>query len=331
MGNRARVLASEALKDFRAALADFADDVTRALGSVESEVQRMSWWLSHERPAHWRAEVRRREDKVSRAKAEIARKQLIAAPEPASVVEERKALERAERDLASAVARQEATRKWAAAWDHEASVYKGSCAGLGEIIGRDVPRAMERLSRLADLIEEYERIAPPETDAAGPPVGTDLAAGLDGAPQPAVLRSLIPCPPDAALPGPFPLFAPDKAPLPDQDRAALGRLAISTDPPGPDELIAVQRLSLSAPEFALLRRPDPIPGSSGWEVASPGTPPGLAGDWVLVTVGEFLRHRPSLREALALARGTLLIASRGQVRRVLDAHDRDLWSQGGRP
>lgn len=328
MAGRARVLQSEALRDFRSALAEFADAVTRALGEVESDVQRMSWWLSHERPAYWKAEVRRREDRVNTARGEIARKRLIAAPEPASVVEERKALEVEERRLASALARQEATRRWAAVWDHEAAVYKGSSAGLTEVIHRDLPRAMERLARMAATIEAYERIAPPPGDGDAVELGVDLPASMEAAPDARRLRESAPIPPPSVAPGAFPLFAGKGEGIAGADAAGLERLANYGPALADGDIVTIQRRALASGEFIVHRR-EPEGQDSGWVIGLPGaradSPPG---GWVRVEHGEIVAHRPFLAPLLRLAPGSLAVISRARIVRILDAQDRDLWTTG---
>jgi hypothetical protein len=161
MADSARIHDVEALKRARAALADFAEATGMALASVDSDIQRITQWLNVDRPTHWKLEMRRRSEEVERGKAEIMRKKIIAAPEPASIVLEERRLERAQRRMEDARRRLESVRRWAPVWEREAMMYKGSTRGLSEALHADIPRGLAILSRMMESLEAYAAIAPP--------------------------------------------------------------------------------------------------------------------------------------------------------------------------
>lgn len=171
MADSARILATEAMAEARETLAEYAESVGRVLSGVDVDIQRTAQWLQHDRPAYWKHQVRQREDEVLRAKAAIASKQLAAAPEPASVVEERKALDRAKRRLQEAQKRQEATRRWAVVFEREAMRYKGAAQPLRAMIAGQIPAGLARISGMMESIEEYLAVRPPpsQADPAPPP------------------------------------------------------------------------------------------------------------------------------------------------------------------
>ena len=169
MAESARVLATEAMAEAKAALAEFAQTVDRSLTEVDSDIQRLTQWLQHDRPAYWKREVRRRHDDVHKAKAEIARKELIRSPEPASVVEERKALARARERLAEAERRQEATRRWGANFEREAMAYKGPAHELRDVVAVRIPAALSRITRMMESLEAYLSMSAPSGDPDAPP------------------------------------------------------------------------------------------------------------------------------------------------------------------
>jgi hypothetical protein len=162
---RASIQSVEALKDAKAALAEFTDAVTQTLASVDADINRVSQWLTQDRPAYWKAVIRRREDEVAKAHAAIMRKRIIAAPEPASVVEEHKAWDKAKRRLAAAQKKLDNVRRWQPIWEREALLYKTSCRGLAEAVHRDMPGAAARLESMMKSLDEYLRILPPQTQS----------------------------------------------------------------------------------------------------------------------------------------------------------------------
>lgn len=176
----ARLQSIDTLKDVKAAVADFADAVKRTLTGVDADVARVGQWLNQDRPAYWKARVRRCEDEIAKAHADIMRKKLIAAPEPASVVEEQKALDAAKRRLAHAQRKLDNVRKWGPVWDREAMLYKTACRGLTETIHRDMPAAAARLDHLMVSLEEYLRVAVPRTGGEmAPPPGLGEGEGAE--------------------------------------------------------------------------------------------------------------------------------------------------------
>lgn len=165
---RARVYSVEVLKEVKAALSEFAESVAQTLTSVDADINRVSQWLTQDRPAYWKAQVRRREEEVAKAQAAIMRKRIIAAPEPASVVEEQKLLDRAKRRLAAAQRKLENVRRWGPVWEREALLYKTACRGLAEAVHRDMPAAAARLDAMMESLDAYLRLMPPETDRDAP-------------------------------------------------------------------------------------------------------------------------------------------------------------------
>jgi hypothetical protein len=182
LAESARILATESMAEARAALADFAATVDRILSGVDSDIQRMTQWLQQDRVAHWRREVRVRQDQVLQAKTALARKQFVAAPEPARAVEEHKAVERAKRRLEEAQRRQDATRRWAPVWERDAMAYKGPAHQLRDMISGQIPGALRRISSMMESVEGYLSLSPPPGDPETAPA--DGAAGRGGGEAP---------------------------------------------------------------------------------------------------------------------------------------------------
>lgn len=179
MGERARVLSVDALRDVKAALIEFTDSVGVTLAGVDADINRVNHWLTHDRPGHWKREVRKREEEVAEAQTAIMRKKIIAAPESASIVEEQKMLQRAKARLMDAQVKLGNVKRWAPTFEREALLYKGSCRGLTEMLHRDIPVATQRLERMMAALEGYARLAPPrgDLDAAPPPESGESAEG----------------------------------------------------------------------------------------------------------------------------------------------------------
>ncbi|MBL9031641.1 MAG: hypothetical protein JNM80_08025 [Phycisphaerae bacterium] len=179
MAERARVHESEALRQARAALLEFSDAALVAISSVNAEIMKVSEWLRMDRPAHWKKQVRKGEDEVAAAKSAIMRKRIISAPEPAPIVDEQKALRKAERKLEHARQKLAATQRWLPVWEKEASLYQASCHGLAETIRREIPIAVGKLDRMLSSLEAYAKMTPPASEGAPRTVEGDQSAAHD--------------------------------------------------------------------------------------------------------------------------------------------------------
>lgn len=184
MGESARIHDVESLKAARHALAEFAESAAAALATIDVEVQRISHWLNVERPTHWKLELRRREEAVERGKAEIMRKRIIAAPDPASVVLEERRLDRARERLEEARRRMEHVRRWAPIWDREAMLYKGSTRGLAVTLQADIPRALAVLGAMMESLEGYADVAPPPSPPDVPAPDAEMSTPMAVPPPP---------------------------------------------------------------------------------------------------------------------------------------------------
>ncbi|MFN9994056.1 MAG: hypothetical protein ACK54H_11985 [Phycisphaerales bacterium] len=166
MGDRAGVRSTKALAEVRAALIEFIDAARGSLAAAETELQRTGQWLNQDRPAHWKSELRRREDAVLAAKLEIERKRLIKAPDPASVVLEQRELRRAVDRRDSAATRKRNTELWVGRFDRQALLTKTSTHKLGEALNSTLPRGIAALERMITTLESYtqirSRFQPPE-------------------------------------------------------------------------------------------------------------------------------------------------------------------------
>jgi CBS-domain-containing membrane protein len=180
MGKSARIHNFDALKDARAALATFAQEVGASLASVDADIQRVSQWLSVDRTTHWKLELRRRQEAMQRIKAEIMRKRIVASPDPASVSLEERRLDRARERLEEARRKIEKVQRWVPVWQREAMLYKSSTRSLSDALHGDIPRALAVLAGMMQTLDEYTGLAPEPAEQQPhptPPVRRDTEDG----------------------------------------------------------------------------------------------------------------------------------------------------------
>jgi small-conductance mechanosensitive channel len=183
MGEHAAVHSIEGLKDFRVALALFAEDALSALGAVDMEVKRTVHWVHYDRRAYWQEQIKRRREQVAMAQAEVFRRKLSKTADSSPAMSEQKELLRkAEASLHDAERRVELVKKWEPALQQAVLEYKASRARIKNLASGDVPRAIALLERLIVALEAYLSEAPPSvTDMREPLVA--LAESVLAAPM----------------------------------------------------------------------------------------------------------------------------------------------------
>jgi len=340
MAESARINSVTALRDLKLALADFIEQINIAFASVDAEIGRMGQWLQQERPAYYKHAVRRAEDAVTRAKSDISRKQYMRAPEPVSVVEERKVLEKLKRRLEELQRKQDAVRKWAPRWEREAMMYKSTCRPLTECAQATLPRAIERLEKMAVAIEEYLRLqvaspdlTPVDSSAFGESWTdqTDAFILRSTVEKYSHLRAMIISPEAAAELRPAPLETPWQAgTVTPSDAESIAKMSGADAPPGDDDLVFVAWRAVSCEAVFLARRAGTQPVradgrvDSGWFVG-PLEKPEQPGGYACTTVASLAQLVPTIRSILGLRPGSLAVFASGTVRSILDDGDRELW------
>ncbi|MDB5353391.1 MAG: hypothetical protein JWN86_4638 [Planctomycetota bacterium] len=177
MASPVDVSSIDVLRAVREAFLLFADDSRNALGSMESEIRRAIDWLTHDQRLYWQAEVKRRTEKLSSAKAELSRKQLGIAPgQQAHDSEQREAVREAKHRLEEAQEKVENVNRWLPVVERAVMEYESQARPFSDMIEFDVERSVEMLDRMIVALDEYLRLTPPETAAPQPSLVSSTVA-----------------------------------------------------------------------------------------------------------------------------------------------------------
>lgn len=181
----AKVSSIDAIRQFKAALADFVDKARLALMEAKGDVQRTMSRLQTEQLSHWQREVRTWTNKVAQAKVDLARAQMQSGDRRPII--EKKALDAAVKRLEEAEHKIQRIRHWSRAMEREAMLFRGQLQQLDRTLDADLPRAMAQIDRLLDSLDAYMRIKPtaaaPALDAANS-LGTSASRSPDETAQP---------------------------------------------------------------------------------------------------------------------------------------------------
>jgi len=165
MSLSARVQSIRALEDLKGALSRFVSEAQEALQAAEQEIRRTEEWLQ-ERLAHWRNEVQRRQEKVRRTEAALARCQASGyhdregryhAPD-CSTYEH--TLRQAQIRLREAETELRNVQRWMKAVGDAVAAYRTQAQRLGRLIA-DLPKADAFLGRKIAELQAYLAVAAP--------------------------------------------------------------------------------------------------------------------------------------------------------------------------
>jgi hypothetical protein len=159
MSTPANVQSLEAIDAVRNAIATFVAQVADALTELDSEMRRMKEWLEHDRPRHWRNQVRLANDRVHETQQALHRCLMFpVANERPSCYEERQALKAAQERLVYCQEKEQRLRHWQRTLQHELFEYEGRISQLMRLIEVDVPQAIGVLHKIVRHIEEYKSV-----------------------------------------------------------------------------------------------------------------------------------------------------------------------------
>jgi exonuclease VII large subunit len=159
MSTPANVQSLEAIDAVRNAMALFAAHVGDALTELDAEMRRLKEWLEHDRPRHWRSQVRVATDQVHDAQQALHRCLMFPiGTERPSCYEERDALKKAQARLAYCQAKEERVRHWQKTIQHELSEYDGRISQLVRLVEIDAPQSIGILQKITRHLEDYQSV-----------------------------------------------------------------------------------------------------------------------------------------------------------------------------
>ncbi|MBM4109824.1 MAG: hypothetical protein FJ254_00500 [Phycisphaerae bacterium] len=163
----ANVKSIDAITRFKATIATARDDLARALAEADSDIDRAQLWIEREAPAYWKRQLTVRAEEVTVCKSALYRKQVTVSAKDSkpSVVDEKKALQRAQARLAEAEVKAKACKRWATTFQREVILFKGTMSAMQTVVERDLPMAVALMNRMAEALARYAAPEPIEVQA----------------------------------------------------------------------------------------------------------------------------------------------------------------------
>jgi hypothetical protein len=339
MADSANVRSISALRDAKAAVERFVVEATNALSELETEIRRGIDWLATVRVPELEREIRRMEEAVQDARKEYRRKEFTSMSEHPSLVDERKALDRAKAKLEETRERLERTRRWVRTLEKEWVVCRAQTQPLVDALQRDLPLGCVRLTKMTGSLEAYARLAAPDGSGESAPaahLGSDETLAPPAQPGSLAerLRLLRRATPSAgaragleiedgqlavARPGTHRVSARDDL---------LTRLGLTPVPVDPSAKVVLAEGCLDEAVIYLERVATQEPGGggdSGWFIG-PGDGAANVSGYAAASVQRVSTIAPGLDVLMQLPPGWLVLVVGGEVEAVVTAEHKVVYT-----
>jgi len=165
MSRSANVLSTQTLTDFKITLCNFGEEARNALSGVEMELRRTRDWLERDQLGYWQAQVKRRQQDLTQARADLHKRKISQQGSDAvSDTEQKEALRDAQRRLGIAEEKVELIRKKLIPFlHHEIAEYHSHSQPLGDHLSGGFERSIAAMEKMIAALEMYLALRVPTT------------------------------------------------------------------------------------------------------------------------------------------------------------------------
>ncbi len=156
MSRSANVLSVQALKDFRVAMANFAEEARSSLGGVDMELRRTRDWLERDQLGYWQAQIKKRSEVLQQARADLHKRQLSQQGSDAvSDSDQKEAVREAQKRLRKAEEMVALVKRLIPQLHHAIDEYHSHSQPLGDHISGGFEKSMAGLEKMILAVESY--------------------------------------------------------------------------------------------------------------------------------------------------------------------------------
>ncbi len=183
MSRSANILSVQALKDFKVAMANFAEEARSSLGGVDMELRRTRDWLERDQLGYWQAQIKRRSEILQQARADLHKRQLSQQGSDAvSDSDQKEAVREAQKRLRKAEEMVALVKRLIPQLHHAIDEYHSHSQPLGDHISGGFEKSMAGLEKMIMAVESYLALRAPtapvfETAAASGPTSAGSSTG----------------------------------------------------------------------------------------------------------------------------------------------------------
>ena len=165
----ANVQSIEAIRDFRAAVIVFAQQVNDSLESMKEQVFHAVDWIENDRPRYWHQQELTAYDRISETRVAYHSAKMRKETDDftPSLVEEKEAIRVAKDRLAYCQNKLQEVKALSIKCRHEAEEFQGRMSQLERLIETDVPKMVGLMERMLVALEAYSETSVKESDDSG--------------------------------------------------------------------------------------------------------------------------------------------------------------------
>ncbi|HEX5445719.1 MAG TPA: hypothetical protein VFW87_17965 [Pirellulales bacterium] len=151
-----------ALEDLKASLTTFETEGKESLSVIGMDVRRGLEWFTHDLLKYWQTQIRKREDEVNNARADLERCRMQKyGDRTPDCTDQKVALKKAQARLEEAQQKVQAVKKWSRVLEEEAEEYRAQAQQLESIFSGELPKANAELARMLTALEGYIGVRAP--------------------------------------------------------------------------------------------------------------------------------------------------------------------------
>jgi hypothetical protein len=157
MSRSANVRSTQTLTDFKNSLCNFGEEARNALSGVEMELRRVRDWLERDQLGYWQAQVKRRQEQMMQARADLHKRKISQQGSDAvSDSEQKEALRDAQRRLRVAEEKVDLIKKKLIPYlHHEIAEYHSHSQPLGDHLSGGFERSIAAMEKMIGALESY--------------------------------------------------------------------------------------------------------------------------------------------------------------------------------
>jgi hypothetical protein len=182
MSRTANVLSVQTLKDFKVVMCNFAEEARNSLSGVDMELRRMRDWLERDQLGYWQAQIKRRQEAVMEARADLHRRKISQqGSEAVSDSDQKEALREAQRRLAAAEDKLAVVKRLIPFLHHAIDEYHSHSQPLGDHLSGGFEKSVFSLEKMIGSLEAYLALRAPSAPQFSSAAETGAAPTTAGA------------------------------------------------------------------------------------------------------------------------------------------------------
>jgi hypothetical protein len=156
MSKSANVLSIQTLKDFKVAMINFSEDARNSLSGCDMELRRMRDWLERDQLGYWQAQIKKREEQLMQARADLHKRKISQQGSDAvSDAEQKENLREAQKRLKVAEEKYASIKRLIPFLHHAIDEYHSHSQPLGDHLAGGFEKSLFTLVKMIGSLEAY--------------------------------------------------------------------------------------------------------------------------------------------------------------------------------